>query len=420
MKYHFTFGTKLGDSSNLAELFKLSSFFEHFYIIGKTGMGKSVLMEKMAHNSLKNGFPVIYIEPKGESVNKLYSIHRKNNNVKYISFQNPIKINPLRKNDYSIDRLIREFTDVMDIMITSTSTNPETTVRMKQILSKSIKGFKNSDRNLNFLHQFLTFKEERKKYKFEDTETSKWFSEIESTSRSGYKNANDYLGTMSSISSRLSQFIDNDEMSQFISNENELDINDMVENGQSLLINTNTSDSDNQKFLSSLIIYAIVSYIKTIKKPKPLFVFVDEFQTCVNNSFTEILMFGRGKQVSFTLAHHDFLEVSPKILNSILGIVNNYIVFRTGYDEAKRLSGELKAKTDDIINLPKYQAFLRLGTEVTLIETFPPKMKDVPEIFSTNKQTFEAIPEIYNEQKEEQKIIEHYNFLGDSDSWISL
>ena len=418
MKFHFSFGTKLDKGSNLPELFKLSSFFEHFYIIGKTGMGKSVLMEKMAHKSLKNEYSIIYIDPKGESVNKLFSLHKNNDKVKYISFQNPIKINPLRKNGYQIDRLIREFTDVMDIMITTTSTNPETTVRMKQILSKSIKGFKDSDRNLNFLQKFLTFTDERKKYVFNDTETNKWFSEIESTSRSGYKNANDYIGTMASISSRLSQFIDNDEMAQFISNENELDINELVENGKSLLVNTNTSDTDNQKFLSSLIIYSIVSYIKTAKNPKPLFVYVDEFQTCVNNSFTEILMFGRGKQVSFTLAHHDFLEVSPKILNSILGIVNNYIVFRTGYDEAKRLANELKTKPDVIVDLPKYEAFIRLGTEVTLIETFPPKLKESPEI--EQKPLFVATSEIGIEQKPIEETQQNYNFLGNGDSWVNF
>jgi hypothetical protein len=344
--------------------------FAHAYIIGKTGTGKSVLMERMADYDMKFGLPTIFIDPKGDSVNKLTG----NSNYQYISFKHPVKINPLRRKGYKVDTLIREFTDVMDIMITATTINPEATVRMKEIIAKAIKGFKEEDRSLQFLNKFLSFKEVRQSYNFNHVpETRKWFDEIENLSKSGTKKVSDYINTMSSIASRLSQFLDNDEMSQFLTTgENEFDIADFIESGKSLLVNTNTSDNDNQRFLSALILYSVFSYIKDEKVKKPLMIYIDEFQTSVNSNFPTLLQFARSCQVGFTISHHDFLEIDPKVLSSIFGIVGSYVVFNCGDTEAKRLAGIVRVKETDIMDLEDYTAYLRLGTKNSLIKTFPP------------------------------------------------
>ncbi|MHB8581035.1 MAG: type IV secretory system conjugative DNA transfer family protein [Ignavibacteriaceae bacterium] len=371
--------------------------FNHFYIIGKSGMGKSVLMERMADYDMKYGLSVIFIDPKGDSVNKLTG----NSNYRYISFNHPIKINPLRRKGYKVDTLIREFTDVMDIMITATSINPEATVRMKEILAKAIKGFKEEDRSLKFLNEFLSFRDVRKSYNFSDPLTRKWFNEIEDTTKSGYKKSSDYINTMSSIASRLSQFLDNDEMSQFLTTgENEFDIADFIDKGRSLLVNTNTSDNDNQRFLSALILYSVFSYIKDEKIKKPLMIYIDEFQTSVNSSFPSLLQFARSCQVGFTLSHHDFLEINPKVLSSIFGIVGSYIVFNCGDTEAERLSATVRASKANIMDLKDYTAYVRMGTDNSFIKTFPPLQNE----FIPPPQTIPTEPV--------------YNFL--SNDWIML
>jgi len=375
---------------------QLKKRFNHTYIIGKSGMGKSVLMERMADYDIKFGLPIIFIDPKGDSVNKLTG----NSNYQYISFKHPVKINPLRRKGYKVDTLIREFTDVMDIMITSTSEfNPSATVRMKQILNKAIKGFEEKDRSLHFLNKFLSFKDERQKYNFKDPDTRKWFNEIEDKNKSGIKLSGDYINTMASIASRLSQFLDNDEMSQFLTTgENEFDIADFIESGKSLLVNTNTSDNDNQRFLSALILYSVFSYIKDEKVKKPLMIYIDEFQTAVNSSFPTLLQFARSCQVGFTISHHDFLEIDKVVLSSIFGMVGSYIVFNCGDTEAKRLAGIVRVKETEIMDLDDYTAYLRLGTKNSLIKTFPPLPMQTP-------------PQPMHSEEEPT-----YNFL--SDDWI--
>ena len=43
----------------------------HFYVIGKTGMGKSKLMENMAIQDIQNGNGLAYVDPHGEGADGL-------------------------------------------------------------------------------------------------------------------------------------------------------------------------------------------------------------------------------------------------------------------------------------------------------------------------------------------------------------
>lgn len=108
-------------------------------------------------------------------------------------------------------------------------------------------------------------------------------------------------------------------------------------------------------------------------------VYVDEFQIVVSESFSDLLARSRGSQVGFTLAHQNFLQIPKTTLGSIFGNVGTSICFRCGDEEAKRFAPLFGVKAPEIFNLPKYQAWVRIGTENTLIETFPPKNPEKPQ-----------------------------------------
>ena len=56
---HKKFGIKTGDRS------------KHVYVIGKTGMGKSTLLENMAIQDIANGNGIAFIDPHGGTAEKL-------------------------------------------------------------------------------------------------------------------------------------------------------------------------------------------------------------------------------------------------------------------------------------------------------------------------------------------------------------
>jgi hypothetical protein len=112
----------------------------------------------------------------------------------------------------------------------------------------------------------------------------------------------------------------------------------------------------------------------------------------------------RSSKVGFVLAHHDFEEITKEVLSSVYGNVNTFIVFRCGDREGERMANLFGLKTNDFLNLKKYNAWVRIGIDNTLIETNPPILEEVPEI---------DLPKIIK-----QEIKEPY-FLSD-DPWIML
>jgi type IV secretory pathway TraG/TraD family ATPase VirD4 len=124
-------------------------------------------------------------------------------------------------------------------------------------------------------------------------------------------------------------------------------------------------------YLSNLIVYAVLSYCEFAKKKeKPLLVYVDEFQIVVSSLFSELLARSRSSNVGFTLAHQTFHQIPRNILSDIFGTVSTQICFRCGDEEASRFAPIFGVKTKDVFNLPKYQAWVRIGIDNILIETY--------------------------------------------------
>ena len=346
-------------------------------------MGKSTLMEHMAHYDISKGYSVIFIDPKGDSVKKLYHLNKSNPKVRYVSFEHPIVLNPLARNNISMDDLIDEFVQVLDILIKLTSENPESSVRMKDILINTIKGLDKKDINFDFLYRYLHSSRFRQQYKLKK-EYQDWWDEIDDSRKSGYDKRAKFLTTASSISSRLSKFVHNEKMSRFIIGDCEFDVSKFASKGETLLVNTKTRERDNLIFLSNLIIYAVISHIFSDKPRKPLLIYVDEFQLSASEIFADALRLGRSSQVGFTLAHQDFMAIDKEILESIFGTVNGFVVFRCGDLEAKRFSTILEKPYKDILNKDRHKTYFKLGKDVSDVETYEPLLNSLPQIDDTS------------------------------------
>lgn len=404
MEYKLSFGFLQDFKAPPAEMYSIKERFDHTYIIGKTGMGKSALMERMAEYDINKGVAVIYIDPKGESTRKLYDLANDKSKVHYISIQSPIVINPLNKEGYRLDNLIQEFIEILDRLITLTSSNPESTVLMREIINMSMRSIRNEkNKNLDYLTKLLLYPNVRKELKYNLPPASdefKYWDEFDSKGRSSNK-----VECAQRVASRLLE-ISNGEMKNFVIGKNELDITDIVQKGKVLLVDTSRMNRNSRIYLSNLIVYSVLSYCDFApKKDKPLMVYVDEFQIVVSESFSDLLARSRGSQVGFTLAHQNFLQIPKSTLGSIFGNVGTSVCFRCGDEEAKRFAPLFGVKAPDIFNLPKYQAWVKIGTDNTLIETFPPRIPEIPKD-TTTVQLEIPLPE------------KSYSFLGDR--WINF
>lgn len=376
-KYRLDLGLLVDYSHESPMITDVNERYQHTYIIGKTGMGKSSLLEHMALYDIDFDMATIFIDPKGDSVKRIYQLCKDSSRVKYISIDNPIVINPLDKAEYRLDNLIQEFIQILDVLITLTASNPESTVLMREIITMAMQSIKKTEnKNLNYLTKLLLYPKVRKELLTQldyGTDEYQYWSEFD------LKN-NDGVSCAKRVASRLIE-ISRGEMRNFVVGKNELDISSLVEQRKVVLVDTSRMNRNSRIYLSNLIVYAVLSYCEfSTKKELPLMVYVDEFQIVVSSLFSELLARSRSAKVGFTIAHQTFHQIPNNILSDIFGTVGTQICFRCGDEEAKRFATLFGVKTQDVFNLPKYQAWARIGIDNMLIETFPPKISEVPQI----------------------------------------
>jgi len=385
--YNLSLGFIANDlKQELPEMWDIKDRFEHTYIVGKTGMGKSSLLEHMAAYDIEKDLAVIFIDPKGESCKKLYHLTKDKSRIHFISINSPTIINPLNKEGYKLNNLIQEFIQILDVLITLTASNPESTVLMREIIYQAMHSItKEEDKNIGFLTKFLLYPDVRREVKNNlkaDSELRKYWDEFDGVKGKISKN-NQRIDCAQRLASRLIE-ISTGEMKNFVVGKNELDISNIVNDKKVVLVDTSHMNKNSRIYLTNLIVYSVLSYCEFAKKhDKPLLVYVDEFQIVVSDFFSELLARSRGSKIGFTLAHQNLLQIPRGILGSIFGNVGTSICFRCGDEEAKRFSSIFGIKSQELFNLPKYQAWVRIGTNNTQIETFPPKavsdnLEDIP------------------------------------------
>lgn len=94
---------------------------------------------------------------------------------------------------------------------------------------------------------------------------------------------------------------------------------------------------------------------------KDFYLYVDEFQNFATDSFANILSESRKYRLSLVLANQYLDQLIPQVRHAILGNCGTVISFRTGATDAKILETELGTfKTEDFINLSKYNIYLKL------------------------------------------------------------
>ena len=233
--YNLNFGIQVDLNHPMPIINKIDTRFYHSYILGKTGMGKSVLIERMIANDIKQGVSVIMIDPKGESCKRIYKLFN-GEKLKYVSIKRPIVINPLNRRETDIDTTIAEFVQILDILITLTASNPESTVLMREIVGMALRTFNKDQKNLSYLVDFLLYPDVRNRHleQISNPAHKKYWIEFDITDKPFPRNR-EKIESAKRLASRLIE-ISEGSMRLIVEGENELYINELVERGESLLV----------------------------------------------------------------------------------------------------------------------------------------------------------------------------------------
>lgn len=361
----------------------------HMYIIGKTGMGKSTLLENLAIQDIQNGEGLCFIDPHGSTAEKLLEFvpeSRIDDVVYFAPFdvEHPIGFNVMEDVGYDKRHLVVAglMSAFQRIWVDAWS------ARMEYILQNTLLALlEYPDTTLIDVNRMLINKDFRNKvveYVTDPIVKRFWVEEF-----AGYTDRYTQEATPA-IQNKIGQFASNPLVRNIIAQpKSTFDIRHMMDNNKILIVNLSKGRMGEQNadllgsMLTTKIYLAAMSRAEeeatTLGKLPPFYLYVDEFQSVVNDSFRNILSEARKYKLSLTIAHQYIEQVEEEIRAAVFGNVGTTITFRVGPFDAETLKTVFEPTfyAEDLVNLGFAQIYLTLmidgiGSKPFSATTLPP------------------------------------------------
>ncbi len=344
----------------------------HIYIIGKTGVGKSVLLHDMAIQDIKAGNGVCVIDPHGDLIDDIikYIPPERAEDVIYFDpsdVERPMGLNLLEAKTEdqkhfittSIINLMYKLYDpqrtgiigprfehaVRNAMLTVMSEKGSTFVEVVRVLTDP-----------KYVQELLP--------KVQDPIVRRyWTDQIAQTSDFHKSEVLDY------IVSKFGRFITNKTMRNIIGqSDSAFDFRKVMDEGKILLINLSKGKlgEENSSFLGLVLIPKILIAAMSRQeipedKRRDFFLYVDEFQNFATPDFATILSEARKYHLNLTVANQFIGQMDDEVKNAIFGNVGTLISFRVGVTDASYMQREYQPVfgETDLINIERFHAYMK-------------------------------------------------------------
>ncbi len=344
----------------------------HVYVIGKTGMGKSTLLENMAVQDIQNGEGLAFIDPHGSAAETLLNYvpeHRVNDVLYFAPFDTgfPVSFNIME--DVGPDKRHLVVSGLMSVFkkiwIDAWS------ARMEYILQNTLMALlEYPDSTLLGVNRMLSDKDYRKKVvdNLKDPGVkSFWVDEFAKYNERYMQEAGD------AIKNKIGQFTANPIIRNIVGQpKSSFDIREMMDQKKILIVNLSKGliGESNANLLGSMLttrIYLAAMSRADLSPEKmrdmPNFYFyVDEFQSFANATFANILSEARKYHLNLTIAHQYITQMEEEVRDAVFGNVGTIISFRVGPLDAELLETIFSPQflATDIVNLGFAQVYLTL------------------------------------------------------------
>jgi len=345
----------------------------HMYIVGKTGMGKTNLLENLVIQDIKNGQGVCYIDPHGDTSEKLLKAIPSNriNDVIYFNpadAEFPIAFNILEAVSEDKKNLVAS-----GMMGVFKKIWPDVwSARMEYILNNTILALLDYPGSTMLgVNRMMSDKDYRKRVylKIKDPVVkSFWINEFDKWEDRFRKEA------VAAIQNKVGQFISSSVIRHIVGQpKSTIDMRDIMDNRKILIVNLSKGKigEDSMRLLGGMIITKIqLAAMGRVEIPeeerKDFYLHVDEFQNFATESFANILSEARKYRLNLILAHQYIKQLifdgNTTVCDAVFGNVGTIVSFRVGAEDAEYLEKEFEPvfMMNDIVNLPKYSVYLKL------------------------------------------------------------
>jgi len=348
---------------------KLDDRRRHMYIVGKTGMGKTTILENMVLNDIYGGHGVGLVDPHGDFAEKIldYIPPKRINDVVYF---NPADIDyPIGFNILETIKPEHKHLVVSGLMGVFKKIWPDVwSARMEYILNNTILALMDfPGTTLLGINRMLADAEYRKRVVNNTKDPvvkAFWQNEF-----AGY-NDKYRQEAVAPIQNKIGQFLSASVIRNIVAQvKSSIDIRTLMDERKIFIMNLSKGriGEDNSRLLGGMLITKLqLAAMERVDIPeadrKDFFLYVDEFQNFATESFANILSEARKYRLDLIMAHQYMEQLDETVLAAVIGNVGTTVTFRVGSTDAEILAKEYAPTftEEDLINLPKYNIYLKL------------------------------------------------------------
>lgn len=344
---------------------------KHMYIIGKTGVGKSTLIENMIIQDMRNGEGLAVLDPHGQLIDELLQYVPENRLDDVVIFNPadadyPVALNMLemvdpRQRTLMADTLVDVFKKYF-----ANSWGP----RLEYILKNCILTLLEvPNTSLLSITRLLTDKDYRKFIveKINDPQMRAFWRE-----EFAKMEQNDRLITeaISPIQNKVGQFLNSELIRNIVGQaKSTIKVDDIINNRKLFFVNLASGriGANNTSLLGAMIVSQLqFAAMRRVDIPEEqrvdFFLYADEFQNFATDSFAVILSEARKYRLDLTITHQYIEQMPEAVRDAIFGNVGTLISFGVGNQDAHFLEKEFTPVflENDFINLGRYEMYMKL------------------------------------------------------------
>ncbi len=341
----------------------------HFYVIGKTGTGKSTLIANMAIDDMRKKRGFCIIDPHGDLCETLldYVPSFRVNDVIYLDpseHNYAFQLNPLEVKDQAQKELVVSGIVAIFNKIFGDSWGP----RLEYILRNTLQSvIEMPNATLLMVPEALanpTFRRRMINHLTDPVLRSFWENEFEKmTDRLR-------IEAISPIQNKVGQFISSTVIRNIIKNpKSTIDLQKVMDEGKIVLINLSQGKlgEDNAALLGAMLITKFqLAAMNRVYIPeeqrRDFYLYVDEFQNFATSSFIKILSEARKYRLNLLLANQYIGQIPEDVRLAIFGNCGTMMTFLVGAGDSPYLAKEFgeRFKEEDILALGNYQGIIKM------------------------------------------------------------
>jgi len=341
----------------------------HMYIIGKSGVGKSKLQELMIRQDIAYGHGVCVIDPHGELIEDILNFIPKERieDVCIIDpgdFEYPSSFNPLANIDPTFKHQLTQ--GLIEVLRKQFGAN--WTPRLEHVFRFTVlalldyphatmRGMISMLTDRNYRQKVVEYIEDDMVKRFWAIEFADWSEKFDTDA-------------IIPLVNKLGQFLSDPMLRNiFGQKQNKIDLEELMNEQKILLINLSKGKigEENSSFFGAMFLTKIkqagMARAKLeLQDRHDFYLYVDEFQNIVTDTFENILSEARKYGINLTVAHQYVGQLLPKVQQAVLGNIGSIISFRVGGDDATKLKPEFAPVFDvkDMINLGVGEFYIKM------------------------------------------------------------